>query len=107
MLKRVSVVVVLLGCLLAGSGRSAEPTVPGYLLNMYHFNIQYIAGSEKAMRRCVEQGFAPLVDFYLAHPNWHADFEMQGQYLEYLDQNYPEVLRNFKTLVEGGQAALA
>ena len=106
MSKRVLMVGVLLGCLLVGSGRSAGTKAPGYLLNMYHFNIQYIAGSEKAMRRCVEQGLVPLVDFYLAHPQWHADFEMQGQYLEYLDQNYPEVLRNFKTLVEGGQAEL-
>jgi hypothetical protein len=77
-----------------------------YLLNMYHFNIQYVAGSEDAMRKNVEQSFAPLVEFYLAHPGWGADFEMQGQYIEYLAQEYPEVLANFRELVNSGQCEL-
>ncbi len=78
----------------------------GFLLNMYHFNIQYVAGSEKAMRQNVEQSFAPLVQFYLDHPGWGADFEMQGQYIEFLAQEYPEVLDKFRMLVNSGQAEL-
>jgi hypothetical protein len=87
----------------AGS-ETARPS--GYVLNMYHFNIQYVVGSEASMRRIVKQSFEPLVDFYLAHPGWGADFEMQGVMIEYMGENYPEVLEKFKRLVNSGQAEL-
>lgn len=78
----------------------------GYLLNLYHFNIQYVVGHEPSMRRIVEESFEPLVDFYLAHPEWGADFEMQGLMIDYLGRNYPEVLEKFRRLVNSGQAEL-
>jgi len=103
---RIAVIAVLAVLGFAPNLKPESKKAPGYLLNMYHFNIQYVAGSEGAMKRCVKEGFAPLVNFYLKHPQWHADFEMQGQYLEYLDANFPEVLKNFKKLVDNGQAEL-
>jgi hypothetical protein len=78
----------------------------GYLLNMYHFNIQYVVGDEDSMRRIVKQSFEPLVDFYLEHPGWGADFEMQGLMIEYMAKSYPDVLEKFKKLVNSGQAEL-
>jgi hypothetical protein len=94
-----SLLLIFLSC-------SVSAQEDGYLLNMYHFNIQYVAGSEKAMRQNVEQSFAPLVDFYVEHPGWGADFEMQGQYIEFLASEYPSVLAKFKRLVNSGQAEL-
>ena len=78
----------------------------GYVLNLYHFNLQYVAGSEKAMRAGVEKSLSPLLDFYLAHPGWKADFEMQAEYLEYLANNYPMVLDKLKKLAKAGQAEM-
>ncbi len=77
-----------------------------YVLNLYHFNLQYVAGSEKAMRNIVEQSFEPLLDFYLAHPSWSADFELQAEFIEYLAQNYPKVLDKLRKLAKAGQAEL-
>jgi len=78
----------------------------GYVLNMYHFNLQYVAGSEKAMRAGVEKSLEPLLDFYLAHPDWKASFEMQAEYIEYLAENYPKVLAKLKKLAREGQAEM-
>ncbi len=100
-------IVKFFSCLIAGLLASvAVAHDQAYLLNMYHFNIQYVAGSEKAMRKNVEQSFVPLVEFYLDHPGWGADFEMQGQYIEYLAQEYPEELAKFRQLVNSGQCEL-
>jgi hypothetical protein len=82
---------------LAGAGE-------GYVLNMYHFNLQYVAGSEKAMREGVVKGFEPLLDVYLAHPGWRADFELQGEFITYMAKNYPAVLEKFHKLAKNGQA---
>jgi len=86
------------------AGRTEQDT--GYLLNMYHFNIQYVVGSEASMRRIVKQSFEPLVDFYVEHPRWGADFEMQGMMIEYMAQRHPEVLDKFRRIVNSGQVEL-
>lgn len=92
---------------LAASPAPAEYNASrGYVLNMYHFNIQYVVGSEASMRRIVRQSFEPLVDFYLAHPEWGADFEMQGLMIEYMADKHPEVLHKFRRLLEGGKCEL-
>ena len=75
----------------------------GYVLNLYHFNLQYVAGSEKAMRNIVEKSFDPLLDFYLEHPGWSADFELQAEFIEYLAENYPQVLEKFRKLEKPGR----
>ncbi len=84
----------------------AAPEPKGYLLNMYHFNIQYVVGHEASMRRIVKQSFEPLVDFYLKHPGWGASFEMQGRMIEYMAEKHPAVLEKFKKLINSGQAEL-
>jgi hypothetical protein len=78
----------------------------GYVLNMYHFNLQYVAGSEKAERAGVEKGLEPLLDIYLAHPGWKADFEMQAEFISYMAQNYPKVLEKVRKLAKNGQAEM-
>lgn len=79
---------------------------PGrYILNMYHFNLQYVAGCDVCYQRVI-QSFEPLVDFYIAHPEYGADFEMQGMMIEYMAENYPAVLEKFKTIVNSGQVDL-
>ena len=88
-------------------GRAQEPNpAPGFLLNVYHFNIQYVVGHEASMRRIVVESFEPLVDWYLAHPGWGADFEMQGMMIEYMGEKHPAVLEKFKRLINSGQCEL-
>ncbi len=79
---------------------------PGrYVLNMYHFNLQYVAGCDICYQRVI-QSFEPLVDFYIAHPEYGADFEMQGVMIEYMAENYPAVLDKFRMIVNSGQVDL-
>ncbi len=78
----------------------------GYVLNMYHFNMQYVAGSDKAAAEGTKKGLEPLLDLYLKHPDWKADFEMQAQYLDYMAANFPQVLDKLKKLAKNGQAEM-
>jgi hypothetical protein len=77
-----------------------------FVLNMYHFNFQYVAGNERAAKEGVKKGFEPLLDLYLAHPDWKADFEMQASYLIFLDEHFPAVLEKLRRLSQNGQAEL-
>jgi len=101
-------VLAVLLVLLAASTGQAEPQrpAPGFLLNLYHFNIQYVVGNERSMRAIIVESFEPLVDWYLAHPGWGADFEMQGIMIEYMGEHYPAVLEKFKKLINSGQCEL-
>ncbi len=107
LMKKLAAPLALLAVILvSGPGSSKERPAGGFLLNMYHFNIQYVVGSEASMRRIVKQSFEPLVDFYAAHPGWGADFEMQGLMIEYMAESHTEVLDKFRRLVNSGQVSL-
>jgi len=78
----------------------------GYVLNMYHFNLQYVAGSEKAMWEGLQKGLEPLLDVYLAHPDWKADFEMQAEFITYMAEKDPAALEKLRKLAKNGQAEM-
>ncbi|MEW5945384.1 MAG: hypothetical protein AB1742_04220 [bacterium] len=73
---------------------------------LYHFNLQYVAGDRNAEDRIVRESLAPLLDLYVRHPGWGADFEMQGYMVEQLNERFPDVFRKLKTLIESGQIDL-
>jgi len=101
-MKKVLTLALLFGFSVSGYRARAE----GYVLNMYHFNLQYVAGSDKAERMGVEKGLEPLLDIYLAHPDWKADFELQAEFISYLAGNYPAVLDKLRKLAKNGQAEI-
>ena len=102
-MKRSIFLLIIIFLVLAGLPAYSQT---GYVLNLYHFNLQYVAGSEKAMRNIVEKSFDPLLDFYLEHPGWGVDFELQAEFIEYLAENYPKVLEKFRKLAKTGQAEI-
>ncbi len=88
-----------------------------FVLSLFHFNIQYIAGgltgeggdtvSNEIMEDLiVRESFEPVLDFYLKHPRWKANIELQGYMLEVMAERHPEVLKKLETLVERGQVEL-
>jgi len=93
-----------------------------YALQLYHFNIQYVAGGLRGFGSesgewdqywnddiedlIVTESFEPLLDLFLSHPSWGADFEMQGYFLKVLEERHPAVLEKLKTLVTRGQIDL-
>jgi len=76
------------------------------LLTLYHFNIQFIAGDEATYHLNVTEGFEPLLDLYLKNPEWKANLELQGHYLEFCEEEYPHVIDKLKKLCERGQIEL-
>jgi hypothetical protein len=75
-----------------------------FALAMFHYNLQYVATDDPAQRKKYEDGivkigFEPLLDLFKAHPSWNADIEMQGYFIETMQEKYPETLKKLKDLV--------
>lgn len=78
-----------------------------FLLSLYHYNIQYVAGGgSKIEDRIITESLEPLLDLYLAHPRWGGSFEMQGYMIEVLAARHPQVLKKLQKLVNSGQIEL-
>lgn len=52
------------------------------------------------------ESLEPLLDFYLEHPEWKGDFEMQGYMVEQMAERFPAVLDKMRTLIDRGQIEL-
>lgn len=93
-----------------------------FVLQVYHFNIQYVAGGlqgivpperdpdgvlnlteEQLQDQIIKESFEPLLDMFLAHPSLAADIEMQGLMLEIIQKRHPVVLEKLRKLVSHGQ----
>ncbi len=93
-----------LALLIALSACAEEPR--RYALALYHFNVEFVAGSRKAEDAVVTESFEPLLDMYLRHPEWGADFEMQGYMVEVLAERHPSVLEKLRKVVSGGRVEI-
>ena len=86
-----------------------------FALSMFHFNVQYVAGGldddeygpfcadlcegwgeEKVEDWIIRQTFLPVLEFYLAHPQWKVTFEMQALMLEIIADRHPDVLEKLR-----------
>lgn len=77
------------------------------MLAIYHYNIQYVAGAGKRTEDAIiKESLVPLLDFYLKHPGWGADFEMQGLMVEIVAKRFPKIFKKLKTLVNRKQIDL-
>ena len=102
-----------------------DPEQKKFALSMFHYNIQYVAGGLEVEvdgetaglcgEAClgwsdgrlqdwiVTESFEPVLDFYLAHPEWKADFEMQAMMLEVIGERHPQVMEKLRRATHSGQ----
>ena len=92
-----------------------------FALSMFHFNVQYVAGglvddehgefcgppcegwgAEEVEDWIIRETFAPVLTFYLEHPQWKVTFEMQALMLEIIEQRHPEVLADLQEATQAG-----
>jgi len=90
-----------------------------YALSVLHFNIQYVAGglrgflaaadpsidlsADEVEDRIVRESFEPVLDMFLAHPDWGTDIELQGYMLDVMAARHPDVLDKLRKLASSGQ----
>ena len=90
-----------------------------FVLSVFHFNIQYVAGglvgfsflpdpaldldNDVIEDLIVTQSFAPVLDLYEKHPTWGTDIELQGYFLDVLAARHPAVLEKLRKLAKSGQ----
>jgi hypothetical protein len=100
---------------LASSARGQEK----FALQLFHFNVQYVAGgtlgyslnpdpildldNDAIEDLIVTESFAPIVDLFDAHPTWGVDLEMQAYLLDVLAARHPEVLDKLRALAKAGR----
>ncbi len=77
-----------------------------YALAILHYNLQYVAGDSEIENKIIVESLDPVLDFYLAHPDWGADVEMQGYMIEETAKRYPAIFEKLKALVNRRQIDL-
>lgn len=118
---RCAMVVGLCVGLVAGMAH-AQPEK--FSLSMFHFNVQYVAGGlegypsgdddrdvydlddAEVQDLIIVESFEPVLDLFLAHPDWKVTLEMQAYMVEIMLERHPGVLAKLKQLVDAGQAEL-
>ncbi len=79
---------------------------PKYAIGLFHYNFQYVAGDYRIEARIVRESLYPALRFFEKHPAYKADLEFQGYAIESMAENYPEVLKLLKKLVDRKQIEL-
>jgi hypothetical protein len=95
-----------------------------FSLSMFHFNVQYVAGGLKGFPSgtdtnptfdlddaevqdaIIVESFEPILDLFLAHPDWKVTLEMQAYMAEVMHERHPGILSKLKQLVSNGQVEL-
>jgi len=95
-----------------------------FSLSMFHFNVQYVAGGlegypsgdddrevydlndAEVQDLIIVESFEPVLDLFLAHPEWKVTLEMQAYMVEIMLERHPGVLAKLEQLVTAGQAEL-
>ena len=103
-------------------------------LTMFHWNIQYVAGgligewNGQTISICMDMfgsheecegwtddalndwiiriSFLPILDLYLAHPEWRATFEMPGLMVQAMALRHPDVLAKLQCVANCGQVEI-
>ncbi len=79
---------------------------PKYAIGLFHYNFQYVAGDYRIESRIVKESLYPALQFFDLNPQYKADFEFQGYAIETMAEEYPEVLKLLKKLIDRGQIEL-
>jgi hypothetical protein len=79
---------------------------PKYAISMFHFNFQYVAGDYKIESRIVRESLFPALQFFEKNPKLKANFEFQAYAIESMAEDFPQVLKLLKKLINRGQIEL-
>lgn len=123
------------GCdLPALSEPPVDPEQTRFALSLFHFNVEYVVGgleyvdqegtvhsmsdvlsdpelvegwdNDRVEDWIITETFEPILDIYLAHPEWRVNIELQAYMIEVLAQRHPEILDKVHTLAWLGQVEL-
>jgi hypothetical protein len=105
-----------------------------FALTMFHWNIQYVAGgligeykgetisicgtmfgddsycegwTDDALNDWIIRiSFMPVLDMYLAHPDWRVTFEIPGLMIQAITERHPDVLAKLQCAANSGQVEI-
>ena len=97
-LKKIFIVLLLIGLSLQAK--------PKYAIGMFHYNFQYVAGDYRIEARIIRESLYPALKFFDKHPQYKVDFEFQGYAIETMAEEYPNVLKLLKKLIDREQIEL-
>ena len=105
-----------------------DPEQTKFALAVFHFNLQYVAGglefideqgfahnalpgsegwgNDEVEDWIIRETFAPVIDFYLEHPEWKVNIELQALMIEVIAARFPELLDKLRTVTQRGQVEL-
>ncbi|MHA1338365.1 MAG: hypothetical protein ACTSRZ_00505 [Promethearchaeota archaeon] len=74
-----------------------------FLNTLLHFNLQFVAGEKNTYDKLCLEAYEPFLDLLIECPKWHADLEISGYMLEYIQENLPFLNDKLKKLNKKGQ----
>lgn len=77
-----------------------------FALGIHAVNVAYTAGNISSYHRQVREGIVPLLNILMRHPNWCFNLQINGFSVEFIANNYPEVLELIKLLINKNQIEL-
>jgi len=94
--KKISTVAFLVLVLMSisNSGFASEPTI--YFTYNFNFNLNFAECPVDSTPVMVKQGHIPLLDLFEKHKRWKADFFFTGYTSDYLQKNFPDVVKRIK-----------
>jgi len=69
-----------------------------YVCNLYHYNVQFVAGDTVSENNIINQSIRALLQMFERHPNWKFSIEISGIGLEIMADRFSDVLALFKKL---------
>jgi hypothetical protein len=74
-----------------------------FINNLLHFNLEFVAGEYNTYDKLLNEAFDPALDVFLDCPKWHADIEVSGMQLEYMEKNFPWMVEKLQKLNQRNQ----
>lgn len=86
--------VFILFICMSNSSFSSDPII--YFTYNFNFNLNFAECPVEKTPVMVEQGHIPLLDLFEKHKSWKADFFFTGYTSDYLQKNFPDVVKRVK-----------
>ncbi|MHA1822189.1 MAG: hypothetical protein ACTSU2_13790 [Promethearchaeota archaeon] len=75
-----------------------KPKIFSYINTLLHFNLEFVAGEYNTYDKLLNEAFEPALDLFIQCPKWHAEIELSGMQLEYMEKEFPWMIDKLREL---------
>ncbi len=99
-----TILIITLFLCFTGSVFADAPVI--YFTYLFNFNLSFAPCPVNSTNFLIEQGHIPLLELFEKHNKWTTQFFFSGYTADYLQENYPDVIKKVKNGVKRGNYEL-